>query len=252
MAETATDWREVPQGTPEEQAGGPEESAAQASAEEPLMNDKTKLVDVRESIRYRRRAQEAERRCAALEEEAREMRQSQDEQTKVLAGQLASERRERESLQERLEQLELERGLERELVRAGARDPETALLVARERLSRLPSRLAADEGQMSDPAATLAALAREVLDEKPYLKAAQREDIPPLGRPAQGVRPRVDQGQARLKKLAESARTTGRRSDLCEYMRARRQASPPVAGSSDAPAAPPCDATLRREARAGK
>lgn len=174
-----------------------------------------KLVDVRESIRYRRRAQEAEQRCTALESEVEELRRTQSERATSADNALAEERRQRESLEQRVEQLHAERLLERELIRGGARDPETALLVARERL-------AAAGGAETD----LARLAREVLEEKPYLKADQRDEVPPLGRTSQGVRPSPNRRRTRADRLAASARASGRRADVVEYMRARRCGNP--------------------------
>jgi hypothetical protein len=170
-----------------------------------------KLVDVRESIRYRRRAQEAEQRAAVVESQLEELRMAQDGREKSLEEVLSTERRGREELERRLESLEIERRLERELIRAGAIDPETALLVARERLASAGS----DEVDVAE-------LARQVLQEKPHLRAPERQEVESLGRASQGVRPRNSE-PSRVRRLAEAARSTGRRSDLVEYMRARRQ-----------------------------
>lgn len=173
----------------------------------------TKRVDVRESIRYRRRAQQAEERCQAMEAELDSLRQGQSDEQENADTMLADERRRREGLEQQLAGLETERRLERELIRAGARDPETALLVARQRLAARGDDLDVD----------VELLAREVLEEKPYLKTAIREDVPPLGRSARGAQSPVAGRQHRAEKLAASARTSGRRADIVEYMRARRQ-----------------------------
>lgn len=173
--------------------------------------ERAKLVDVRESIRYRRRAQEAEQRCEALEAELGGLRQSRSAEATSVEEDLAEERRRRESLEQRMAQLESERRLERELIRAGARDPETALLVAKERLAAV-----------GDAEVDAAALAQAVLAEKPYLKATQREEVPPLGRASQGVRPSARPEAGRVDRLASTARVSGQRSDLVTYMRARR------------------------------
>lgn len=172
-----------------------------------------KLVDVRESIRYRRRAQQAEERCQAMEAELDALRQGQSDEQASADTMLADERRRRETLEHQLASLETERRLERELIRAGARDPETAMLVARQRL--------AARGDEAD--ADVELLAREVLEEKPYLKTAIREDVPPLGRSARGAQGQVAGRQHRAEKLATTARASGRRADIVEYMRARRQ-----------------------------
>ena len=171
--------------------------------------EKPRLVDVRESIRYRRRAQEAEQRCTVLEAELEQARQAQGEQVRTVEGTLAEERRRREELERQFDQLQTERCLERELLRAGAGDVETALLVARQRL--------ADAGQDLD----VEKLARDVLAEKPHLKASERLDVPPLGRSSRGAPP-LQTERHRADRLARAAQTTGRRSDLAEYMKARR------------------------------
>jgi hypothetical protein len=171
--------------------------------------EKPKMVDVRESIRYRRRAQEAEQRCSVLEAELEQARQARGEQVHSVETALAEERRRREQMEHEYERLQRERRLERELLRAGAVDLESALLVARERL--------AAAGEEAD----VEKLARDVLAEKPHLRAAQRADVPALGKFSRGVLPRQSEGQ-RADRLARAARTTGRRGDLAEYMRARR------------------------------
>lgn len=171
--------------------------------------EKPKLVDVRESIRYRRRAQEAEQRCSVLEADLDQARQAQGEQVLAVESTLADERRRREELERQFERLQTERRLERELVRAGASDLETAMLVARERLAAAGEDLDVEK------------LARDVLAEKPHLKASERLDVPPLGRSSRGAQPRQTE-RARAERLASAARTSGRRTDLAEYMRARR------------------------------
>jgi len=173
----------------------------------------TKLVDVRESIRYRRRAQQAEERCQALEAELDTLRQGHSGESEQTRAALADERTRREALEQQLVTLDAERRLERELIRAGARDPETAMLVARQRL--------AARGDPADVDAE--GLAREVLEEKPYLRTAVRDEVPPLGRSARGAQAPAAGRRHRAEKLATVARASGRRADIVEYMRARRQ-----------------------------
>jgi len=181
------------------------------TAPEGPRGEKPKLVDVRESIRYRRRAQEAEQRCEDLQAQLDELQRSRQTDVGGLEEQLAAERRNREQLEQRLSASDTDRRLQHELIRAGARDPETALLVARQRLAE------ADDAEVD-----LADLARTVLGEKPYLKQPEREEVPPIGRSAQGERPAGSGGRARAEKLAHAARSSGRPADLAEYMRARR------------------------------
>lgn len=174
-----------------------------------------KLVDVRESIRYRRRAQEAEQRCADLEAELQELRLAQDGQAQSLEATLDQERRQREQAELHVQQLQTERQIERELIRAGTCDPETALLLVRERLSAA-----------GDEVVNVPELVGKLLEEKPHLKTSHREPVPPIGRTSQGVRPGESNGPTRLRKLAAEARDSGQRNDLVQYMRARRTAAP--------------------------
>jgi hypothetical protein len=89
---------------------------------------------IQESIKYRRRAQEAERRAEALEAEVDNLRQAEQSRAAALETELHQARAEAETLRTRVEALELDRHLERELARAGCADTETALALARERL----------------------------------------------------------------------------------------------------------------------
>ena len=175
----------------------------------------SKLVDVRESIRYRRRAQEAEQRCADLETQLQELHLAQDGQAQSLEATLDQERRQREQAELRVQQLQTERQIERELIRAGTCDPETALLLVRERLS------AAGDQPVDVPE-----LVGKLLEEKPHLKTSHREPVPQIGRASQGLRPVESNGPTRLRKLAAEARTSGQRQDLVQYMRARRNGAP--------------------------
>jgi len=174
-----------------------------------------KLVDVRESIRYRRRAQEAEQRCADLEAELQESRLARDGQAQSLEAALNHQRHQREQVELQVAQLQTERQIERELIRAGACDTETALLLVRERLSAA-----------GDEAADIPEVVGKLLEEKPHLKTSCREPVPPIGRTSQGVRPAESNGPTRLKRLAAAACSSGQRSDLAQYMRARRNTAP--------------------------
>lgn len=196
--------------------------------------------DVRESTRYRRRAQEAERRAEQLQEELAAISASGHERLAALESQLADAQRQHEAAMANLAAAQFERGLERELLARGARDVELALLAARRRLS--------DTGGTEDDADP-AALAEEVLRDKPLLRGevtpagnagsagsaggragaagiagnAGAGAVPELGR---GSRPSrgsaAERSPTRANRLASQARTSGSRSDLVAYMRARR------------------------------
>ncbi|HUU92837.1 MAG TPA: hypothetical protein VM238_16725 [Phycisphaerae bacterium] len=170
---------------------------------------------IRESVKYRRRAQEAERRAEAFEAEIDSLRQARQDREAALQAELDQARAETEALGARLADLERDRSLERELVRAGCADTETALALARERLS--------DGGPPEDPAA----FAKTLLAEKPHLRGAASTGPSPapssLPPPTTGAKPAGDRAPHRTaQRLAERARQTGSAGDVMAYMRARR------------------------------
>lgn len=171
---------------------------------------------VQESIKYRRRAQEAERRAEALEAEVQALRETEDSRAGALEQELAKARGEAEALRRQMDAVQRDRALERELSRAGCADVETALALAHERLV---------DGQ---PPEDLAVFARSLLEEKPHLRTAA--DVPGRVPAARGLPPRTvapqppAQGSPRrlADRLAEQARQSGNPTDLMAYMRARR------------------------------
>jgi hypothetical protein len=171
---------------------------------------------VQESIKYRRRAQEAERRAEALEAEVQALRETEDSRAGALEQELAKARGEAETLRRQMEAVQHDRSLERELSRAGCADLESALALAHERLAG------------GEPPEDLAAFARSLLEEKPHLRAAA--DAPGRVPAARGLPPRTvalqpaAQGSPRrlADRLAEQARQSGNPTDLMAYMRARR------------------------------
>ena len=171
---------------------------------------------VQESIKYRRRAQEAERRAETLEAEVQALREAEDSRAGALEQELAEARGEAETLRRQMETVQRDRVLERELSRAGCVDTETALALAHQRLADGP------------PPDDLAALARSLLEEKPHLKNAA--DAPARPAASRGLPPRTvapqppAQGSPRrlADRLAEQARQSGNPTDLMAYMRARR------------------------------
>jgi len=149
-----------------------------------------KLVPVSEPIRYRRRAQSAEKKNEQLMEE------------------LSRAREEASLATEQLQKLKLERALMQKLSAAGAVDLETAVLVARSRL----------EG---DSPADVDSVIEQLSSEKRYLFGD------PTGQPVQQRRTspakeRRGNREASLEQAAKRAATTGDRTDLQEYLRLRR------------------------------
>ena len=79
-------------------------------------NDSTRLVPVAESIRYRKRAQSAEKKL------------------EVLTEQLAEAKSQTDKMSEQLSTIQTEQKLTHKLVAAGAVDLETATLIAKARM----------------------------------------------------------------------------------------------------------------------
>lgn len=82
---------------------------------------------IQESIKYRRRAQEAERRAGNLEAEVQNLGRAGEQRMATLEAELAQARANADDFRGRLEKAERDRCLERELVKAGCTDAETAL-----------------------------------------------------------------------------------------------------------------------------
>jgi len=175
---------------------------------------------VRESIKYRRRAQEAERRVESLEAELADLRRERDEFARRLEEERDATRSEAQALQGRLEAIERDRHLERGFLKAGCVDVEAAMALARERL--------ADQEWPSD----LEAFTRSLLDEKLYLRGETSSGAAAPAASGSGLPPRtpgIKAGSASahrrfLDRLADQARRTGHPKDVMTYMRARRGA----------------------------
>ena len=161
-------------------------------------------------------AQEAERRAESLEAEIQSLRDGQDGRATALEAELSAARAEAETLRRRLDATERDRHLEREFARAGCVDPETALALARERLT--------GDAEPED----LSAFVRGLLDEKPHLRVTGAGSGPVAGPAAASLPPRTAAPKPAgppvrtADRLAERARTSGSTSDLMAYMKARR------------------------------
>lgn len=149
----------------------------------------TRLVPVVESIRYRKRAQSAEKKLEVLTEQLTQA----NEQTAKLTEQLNSSRTEQE--------------LMRKLTCAGAVDLETAVLLAKDRL----------QGQEK---ADLDACIEQLKKEKQYL-FGENSGIATAKKTA-SVKDRIQNSQTILERAAKKAATTGNRADLQEYLKLRR------------------------------
>jgi len=152
-------------------------------------SDNARLVPVAESIRYRKRAQSAEKKIETLTEQLAQA----NSQTAELSGQLSD--------------IQTEQKLMRQLAAVGAVDLETAVLIARARM------------QDKDDA-DVTGVIEQLKKEKQYLFADSKPGAAP--RKTAGARDRVTNNQTLLERAAKKAATTGNRTDLHEYLKLRR------------------------------
>jgi len=152
-------------------------------------NDNDRLVPVAESIRYRKRAQSAEKKLETLTE------------------QLAEAKTQTATISEQLSTLQTEQKLMRKLAASGAVDLETSVLIAKARLQ--------DQDE-----ADIDGVIEQLKTEKQYLFCGQGATLIPAK--TAGARERVTNNQSILEKAAKKAATTGSRTDLHEYLRLRR------------------------------
>ena len=151
-------------------------------------NDNTKLVPVAESIRYRKRAQSAEKKVEALSE------------------QLAEANAQTAQISEQLSNIDTEQKLMRKLAAAGTVDLETAMLIAKARMQ--------DQSETD-----LDGVIDQLKKEKQYLFGASGAL---KAEKTAGARERLPNNQTIVEKAAKKAATTGNRADLQEYLRLRR------------------------------
>ena len=152
-------------------------------------NDNARLVPVAESIRYRKRAQSAEKKIESLTE------------------QLAQANSQTAELSEQLSDIQIEQKLTRHLAAAGAVDLETAVLITRARM------------QDKDDA-DVTGVIEQLKKEKQYLFVSSNPGVTPTK--TAGARDRVTNNQTLLERAAKKAATTGNRTDLHEYLKLRR------------------------------
>lgn len=152
-------------------------------------SDGSKLVPVSESIRYRKRAQDAERKAENL------------------AAELAQTKAEISEMSEELSNIQVEQKLTRRLVAAGAVDLETAVLIAKAKVD-------------SSDNADLDGVIEQLKKEKQYLFRGTGVSV--AAKKTSGAKDRLQNSQTILERAAKKAATTGNRTDLQEYLRLRR------------------------------
>ncbi|HUU18721.1 MAG TPA: hypothetical protein VMW72_16345 [Sedimentisphaerales bacterium] len=160
-------------------------------------NDNMKLVPVTESIRYRKRAQSAEKKVEALTE------------------QLVEAKSQLTTMSEQLSNIQAEQKLTRKLAAAGTVDMETAVLLAKAKM----------EGQTE---ADLDGVIEQLKNEKQYLFTPLLSFESKKGsgtvrtKKTAGAKERMTNNQTVLERSAKKAATTGNRTDLQEYLKLRR------------------------------
>ncbi|MFB3894142.1 MAG: hypothetical protein ACE15C_19230 [Phycisphaerae bacterium] len=177
-----------------------------ADADGGAQDGAARLVPVGESIKYRRRAQQAEQRLGQIEQ------QLNDLQAQVKAGgeQLTAAQVQRDEARRQLQAAKTRLALERQLARSGVVDVETAAALLAERL---------EASQDHDEAAIASAVEQLLLD-KPFLIARGHAGLPP--RTAAAREPAAG-ATVQLSQLAQRATSSGDRRTVAEYLRLRRQ-----------------------------
>jgi hypothetical protein len=153
-------------------------------------SDSTKFVPVAESIRYRRRAQSAEKQVEDLNE------------------QLAQAKSATAKLSEQISEIRLEQNLMSKLSAAGAMDLEAAVLIAKTKIS-------------SDNNADVDGVIEQLKKEKQYLFCHRNDEATAIKKTA-GAKDRLQNSQTVLERAAKKAAATGSRKDLQEYLKMRR------------------------------
>lgn len=165
----------------------------QVSDQQIMSDDSEHLVPVAESIRYRKRAQAAEKQLETLNQQLKAS-QSQCQQ-----------------LETKLNDTALDNQLVRKLAAANAIDLDTAALVVRQRI---------DETHDAD----MDTVIEEIKTEKPYLFLVKGDFVEPVCEKTRNARSRIDGGAAQLEKAAKKAAASGSRKDLHQYLKLRRSA----------------------------
>jgi len=158
-------------------------------AEHDDINNNLKLVPVAESIRYRKRAQSAEKKIETLAEQLT--------QAKSQASEMAKE----------LNSTRMEQKLTHKLAAAGAIDLETTVLIAKAKIE-------------ADTEADLDGVIEQLKKEKQYLFAGTSAAA--TAKKTAGAKDRMQNSQTILERVAKKAATTGNRTDLQEYLKLRR------------------------------
>jgi hypothetical protein len=173
--------------------------------EDAQADDNPRLVPVTESIKYRRRAQQAEGQLETLQQQIDQLRtelEGRDDQ-------LAAAEAQRDEAQHRLRAAETRSMAERALQQAGVVDLEAASVLLARRVDLSQEDLDED---------AIAGEVEQLLVDKPFLCRT------PGSLPPSSASSREDESTpaARLSEVARQAAHSGSRRDIAEYLRLKR------------------------------
>jgi hypothetical protein len=167
-----------------------DESILSEATAEQAGGEGLKLVPVGESIRYRKRAQSAEKKVESLAEQLSQAESQACEMAEQLQG------------------LQIEHKLMRKLAAVGVVDLETAILIAKARV---------EGGEKTD----LDGVIEQLRKEKQYL-FTDRTGAGSAAKRTAGAKDRMQNNRTVLEKAAKEAAVTGNRTDLQKYLKLRR------------------------------
>ena len=171
-----------------------------------------KLVPVTESIKYRKRAQQAESKVLEVEQKLAEMQQ----QVELEKQELMEVKAQREKVLNQLIEADNRRKADLMLAKAGAVDIETAGMILEKRID-LSKEVKEDK---------LSLEIENLFSEKPFLKKpveSVKKQLPPMPSISSTPRQNSKSTSATLNELAKKAAATGNRKDVEQYLRLRRQ-----------------------------
>jgi small-conductance mechanosensitive channel len=168
-----------------------------------------KLVPVAESIKYRRRAQQAEERLQQVEQQLKDVQQ----QVQQRADEIAQAQAQRDDAKQRIVEMRNRLLAQRLMSQAGVIDAEAAWTLLQDRM---------DLGKELDEDAIARGVEGLLLD-KPFLRQSPH---PPVGPATASARAPAAARAAQLAQAADRAARSGGRKDIANYLRLRRQAAP--------------------------
>lgn len=185
----------------------PHENEAGIAEAPPAGGAESKLVPVAESIKYRRRAQQAEERLQQIEQQLTELQSQLEHRSEEIAQAEAQ----RDEANQHLVNVQNRMLAERMMSQAGVVDIEAASLLLGKRM---------DLNEELEPEAISLKVEQLLLD-KPFLRSPLSPPLPPTTASPK-VRPNP---AAMLAQAAQRAARSGGRRDVAEYLRLRRQSA---------------------------